>query len=56
MYSNMREFILFKLKKATELLNRLFGFIVFESYLLSFTAACAAASLATGTLNGEHDT
>lgn len=26
------------------------------NYLLFFTCACAAASLASGTLNGEHET
>ena len=39
--------------------SRSFGFIfmllVFKDYF-SAIAACAAASLAIGTLNGEHDT
>ena len=37
-------------------INRLLCFMYFGFYYFSLTAACAAASLATGTLNGEHDT
>lgn len=34
----------------------IFFYYAFEFYLFSLIAACAAANLAIGTLNGEHDT
>ena len=47
--------VLFKRKTLLENSNKVF-YLAFVNYFSSFIAACAAASLAIGTLNGEHDT
>jgi hypothetical protein len=50
-------FNFFKLKTPQfVIILRGFAFLLFYFFLGYLTAACAAASLASGTLNGEHDT